>query len=95
MIAIISLFLNIAHGSSGAPRGAPEIFTVARKVRAVRQTRGLDAGNFLRKFLFKIGMIPSLSEDVVQSLLYFKQKTSFHVKTLQESIQEPGNDPNE
>ena len=56
------------------------MFAVASKLCALFQESGVAAGDFLRKFLFEIGGLPSLPEDVVWSMLYFKSKTEFLCK---------------
>lgn len=51
--------------------------TVVRKLYSVFQETALATGNFLRKILLETGGLPSLPEDVVWSMLYFKTRREF------------------
>lgn len=92
MIAIVFYFLT--H-SPWELRGTAKMFAVARKIITVFQTTDLNIENSLSKFLFEVRRLPSFSVDVVRFILYFKQKLIYHVKTIQESLQEGGEDPNQ
>ena len=60
----------------GTQRYPKNVRSGKKVVRCVSDD-GLGCREFLRKFLLEIGKLPSLSEDVVWAMLYFKQKSEF------------------
>ena len=45
---------------------------MGRKMHKVWKEEKVDGGNYLREFLLEVRKLPSLSEHVVRSLLYFE-----------------------
>ena len=57
-------------------RGTPKLYAMARKMQAMWQTKDVNGGSDLRKFLLEIKRLPSMPEHVVREVLYLQRRHS-------------------
>jgi hypothetical protein len=56
-------------------RNTPKMFSMARTMRSLFETKDLAAGNILRKFLLECKRLRAVSQDVVRGVLYYEARS--------------------